>query len=178
MSVAGLVLAAGAGVRYGEPKVFAEDGAWLRRACQALSDSGCAPVHVVLGAGLPGTLPPGAVAVHAADWAEGMGASLRAGFASLADHAVDAVAILLVDTPDITAEVVGRVSAGAGAQSLARAVYHGEPGHPVLVGRDHWPALLASLTGDGGAHRFLRHNAELRRVECADLATGADRDYR
>ena len=74
----------------------------------------------------------------AADWAEGMGASLRAGLAAL-DGGADAVVVTLVDLPDLTAEVVRRVVAAAtGPGDLARATYAGTPGHPVLIGRDHW----------------------------------------
>lgn len=169
-----MVLAAGAGTRYGGPKVFAEGGAWLRGACAALAGAGCSPVHVVLGAGFTADTavsPPGTVAVYAPDWAAGPGASLRAGLASL--PGAEAVAVLLVDTPDITAEVVRRVAAGAGPSMLARAVYGGAPGHPVVVGRQHWEALAA---GPGGGRSFLEGHPALRRVECSDLATGVDRD--
>ncbi|MCG5440355.1 NTP transferase domain-containing protein, partial [Micromonospora foliorum] len=50
---AGLLLAAGAGRRFGRPKALVElDGEPLvRRAIRLLGDGGCAPVHVVLGAG-------------------------------------------------------------------------------------------------------------------------------
>ncbi|WP_157602283.1 NTP transferase domain-containing protein, partial [Promicromonospora kroppenstedtii] len=49
----GIVLAAGAGSRFGMPKALARsDGGtpWLELACQALVDGGCADVVVVLGA--------------------------------------------------------------------------------------------------------------------------------
>ena len=50
--------------------------------------------------------------------------------------------MLLVDLPDVTAEVVRRVSAaGDGPRALARATYDGWPGHPVLLGRDHWAGV-------------------------------------
>ena len=60
---------------------------------------------------------------------------------------------------------------------LARAAYGGVPGHPVLLGRDHWPGVLESAQGDQGARSYLaRHEVEL--IECGDLATGRDVDSR
>jgi len=49
----GVVLAAGEGRRMGMPKALVRDPdgtSWLRRAVETLSDAGCAPVVVVLGA--------------------------------------------------------------------------------------------------------------------------------
>ena len=82
-----------------------------------------------------------------------------------------------MDLPDVGADVVRRVLAAAtGPQVLARAAYAGEPGHPVLLGRDHWAAVAESATGDRGARDYLAaHDVTL--VECGDLATGADRDF-
>jgi CTP:molybdopterin cytidylyltransferase MocA len=171
----GLLLAAGAGRRYGGPKALV-DG-WLRHALDALADGGCADRTVVLGAEAEQVrplVPAGVAVVVADDWAEGMGASLRAGLAHLPD--AEAVVVHLVDLPDVGAEVVRRVLAtGAGPATLARATYGGVPGHPVLLGRDHWPGVLASAAGDQGARAYLAtHDVTL--VECGDLATGRDVD--
>ena len=90
----------------------------------------------------------------------------------------EAAAISLVDVPDLNAETVTRI-VGQSSRSrniLRRAVFHGRSGHPVLIGRDHWPTLAKSLTGDGGANAYLReHGVEL--VECSDLSSGVDIDY-
>ena len=59
---------------------------------------------------------------------------------------------------------------------LARAAYDGVPGHPVLLGRGHWPDVVAVVTGDRGARDYLR-GREVRLVECGDLATGRDVDH-
>jgi CTP:molybdopterin cytidylyltransferase MocA len=114
--------------------------------------------------------------VLADDWAEGMGASLRAGLAALEGGAEDAALVHLVDLPDVPAAVVARLLAGpVGGASLRRATYAGVPGHPVLLGRDHWVGVRATATGDRGARDYLRaHPPE--EVECGDLATGADVD--
>lgn len=172
-AAAGVVLAAGAGSRFGMPKVLAAQGEWLRRAVTALCDGGCGEVVVVLGAAVV-DVPAPARAVIAEDWAEGLSASLKAGIRALgtAEYAV----LQLVDTPDIGADVVRRVLDAAAETGLARAVYAGRPGHPVVVARRHWPQLLAAVHGDEGAKPFLRGRSDVVAVECGDLATGVDID--
>ncbi len=186
---AGLVLAAGAGTRFGQPKATVVDpdgSSWLRRAVASLTGAGCDPVVAVLGSGaeeaarlLEGLA--GVQCVVAEAWAAGLGESLRAGLAALGDHmdsGVEVLAITLVDLPDVGAEVTARLlGAGTGPDTLLRAAYDGRPGHPVLVGRRHWPALAATLGGDSGAGAYLAaHDATL--LECGDLATGRDVDLR
>ncbi|MGE2713353.1 nucleotidyltransferase family protein [Mycolicibacterium litorale] len=174
-STAGVLLAAGAGTRFGMPKVLAHDGLWLRTAVDALAAGGCADVVVVLGAAVV-DVPSPARAVIAPDWSDGLSASVRAGMAAIG--AADMAVLHTVDTPDVGADVVRRVLAAARAATggVARAVYHGRPGHPVVVARRHWPALLASLDGDEGARWFLRRRDDVVTVECGDLASGVDVD--
>ena len=181
MTVQGLLLAAGRGSRMGTPKALVVDDAgtpWLGRSAGVLAAGGCDGVTVVLGAAVDAAvplLPPGTGHVVADDWAEGMSASLRAGLGSLPDD-VDAVVVSLVDLPDVGPDVVARLlSAGAGTDALARATYDGRPGHPVVIGRDHWSGVLETLAGDTGARAYLEaHGATT--VECGDLATGRDVD--
>ena len=180
MSATGLLLAAGAGRRMGRPKALVrdEDGtSWLLRALASLRP--CDRVTVVLGASADEAarlLPPSVDLVLAPDWSDGMGASLRAGLAALEPTETPAALVTLVDLPDVTAAVVARVlAAGSGAGVLARATYDGRPGHPVLLGRDHWAGVLAAAEGDRGARDYLAA-ADVTPVECGDLATGADRD--
>lgn len=172
----GVVLAAGAGTRYGMPKVLAADGGWLRASVAALSGGGCREVIVVLGAAVV-DVPAPARAVVADDWADGLSASVRAGVLA-AHESADFVAVTTVDTPDVGAAAVRRVLAAAAESGLARACYHGRPGHPVVLARKHWPALLAALTGDDGAGPFLRGRPDVVSVECGDLSTGRDIDER
>jgi CTP:molybdopterin cytidylyltransferase MocA len=177
-STAGLLLAAGAGRRMGTPKALVDD--WVARGIDALARGGCSRVVVVLGAGLEQarTLVHGrAVTVAvAANWSDGLSASLRAGILALPADAPAAV-VTLVDLPDVGESVVRRVlEKGAGPATLTRATYHGRPGHPVVLGRAHWPGILAAANGDVGARAYLgRHVPAL--VECADLASGRDRDW-
>ena len=187
VTVDGLLLAAGAGRRMGRPKalVVGEDGVgWLPAAVQRLKDGGCRRVSVVLGASADEAavlLAEAAVdhtdlhVVVAPDWAEGMGASLRTGLAAL-DPRAEAVLLTLVDLPDVTADVVRRVVAAAtGPGVLARAAYDGTPGHPVLLGREHWDGVRATAAGDQGARDYLA-TRDVLLVECGDLATGRDVD--
>jgi CTP:molybdopterin cytidylyltransferase MocA len=178
----GLVLAAGAGRRLGRPKatvVDADGEAWVARAVRVLREGGCEAVHVVLGAEADtarALVPAEARVVVADDWAEGMSASLRAGLRAVAATSADAVMIHLVDLPEVGAGVVARVAArGSGPDALARAEFSSRPGHPVLMGRDHWSACAATLTGDRGAHAYLT-GASATAVACDDLASGEDRD--
>ena len=192
--MAALLLAAGAGRRLGTPKALLRDATgvpWVERAARRLVLAGCGPVLVVVGARaaevaalVPPALVPSADVVEAAGWHEGMGASLRAGLVALAERSPrpDAVLVALVDTPGMTTEVVRRVAAavrepGGGPSVLARATFDGVPGHPVLLGRDHWAGVRAAASGDAGARDYLR-GRPLRLVECSDIGSGVDVDTR
>jgi len=187
---AGLLLAAGAGSRMGLPKALLAHAGGRPRvsvAVEELRAAGCAPVAVVLGAAgdrAAGLLDPDPelMVLTAEDWAEGIGASLRAGLAALEQRALTALGVLvtLVDLPDVGAPVMRRVvgrwaAGGCAGDALVRATYDGRPGHPVLIGRAHWAPLLATLAGDVGAQRYLAGRA-VQEVPCADLATGRDLD--
>lgn len=181
-SIVGVLLAAGAGQRYGGPKALArdEDGtSWLLRSVQALRP--CAEIVVVLGAEAEqaaALLPMSVTRIRADDWADGMAASLRAGLAALATTDHESALVSLVDLPDVDAAVVARVAAAAtGPDVLARAAYGGVPGHPVLIGRDHWAGVVEVAAGDRGARDYLAVH-EVALVECGDLATGGDVDAR
>ncbi|MBC7276104.1 nucleotidyltransferase family protein [Nocardioides sp.] len=175
--IAGLLLAAGAGRRMGGPKALVDD--WLVRSIEVLRDGGCDEVLVVLGAAADearARLPEGQQVVVAANWDEGMGASLRVGLETLGPD-VEAAVVHLVDLPDVGADVVSRVVSTGTTTGLARAAYSGVPGHPVLIGRDHWSRVIEAAVGDEGARRYLRSH-DVRLVECGDLAGGRDVDSR
>jgi CTP:molybdopterin cytidylyltransferase MocA len=186
MTEVGVVLAGGAGTRFGMPKalVRADDGTpWLELACRALLDGGCADVVVVLGARAEEArelVPAVARFAVAADWASGIAASLRAGLAAAEATAADAAVVTLVDLPGLRADAVRRVLGAAqepdaARQTLARAVYGGRPGHPVLVGRAHWRLLAEAVRGDTGAGPYLRAGGAVA-VDCTDLGGGDDID--
>ncbi len=186
MRTVGLLLAAGGGRRMGRPKALLRDPdgvPFLVRAVGLLREGGCDQVTVVLGAAadearllLDGSEPVDVVVAE--DWDEGMGASLRAGLGALAGSDAEAALVTLVDLPDLSAAVLRRVvTAGepTGARALVRATYDGRPGHPVLVGREHWAGVVTTAHGDRGARDYLAaHGATA--CECGDLATGRDVD--
>ncbi|MFD8333727.1 nucleotidyltransferase family protein [Streptomyces malaysiensis] len=183
--VAGIVLAAGGGRRLGgRPKALLTHRGrpLVEHAAHALLAGGCAPVHIVLGAGAETVRErarlPGCVLVDNPDWAEGMGSSLRAGLGSLAGTGAGAALVALVDQPGIGAEAVARVVAAYRSPStLAAAAYDGERGHPVLFGADRWGDITASAVGDRGARAYLRaHQSAITLVDCSDIARTDDID--
>lgn len=180
--VAGLLLAAGSGRRFGLPKALADTGSgpWVSRALQTLRSLD--PILVVVGAAadqVAALLPPDVLVVRNEEHATGMGSSLRAGLTGLRSAAadIDAVLVTLVDLPDVDARVVDRLAALAEPAALARACYRGVPGHPVLIGRDHLTAVIETAAGDRGARDYLAAHA-VTQIECGDLATGVDVDTR
>jgi CTP:molybdopterin cytidylyltransferase MocA len=191
--VAGIVLAAGAGSRFGRPKALVEspDGSsWLANAVRSLLGGGCSPVVVVLGAAadeaeavLENSFADtdSVRVVRADDWQSGLAASLRRALAAARDleSLPDAIALVTVDVPSLGPAEVRRLTApepdAVGPDTLRQAVFSGRPGHPVVIGRAHWAALADSATGDVGARPYLaRHGVRL--VDCSDLGSGADVD--
>ena len=180
--IAGDVLAAGSGSRFGAPKQLAElDGSpLLEHALRAVEAVPAIDrVVVVLGAHAEeirarvelGRAEP----VVCAGWAEGQAASLRCGIEAVAG--AEAAVLTLGDMPRITPQVVARfadIAAQHGATARARAVYDGVPGHPVVLGSAYF-AAVAKLRGDVGARELLRAIGAFP-VECGHLASAADVD--
>ena len=191
MTTAGLLLAAGGGRRMGGAKALLRERSgrrFVERGLAVLREGGCSPVLVVVGAQAQEVRRYAGAAdlvVEAPDWAKGQAASLRAGLTPVRETGAQAGCLLLVDLPDVDAEVVRRVTTavaaeanaagGVGRRALGRAAYGGAPGHPVVIGRDHWDGVLGSLHGDVGARDYLATHDHVV-VECGDLATGRDTD--
>ena len=182
-AVAGLLLAAGAGRRMGGPKALVElDGEPLvRRGIRLLTEGGCDPVVVVLGASAEAVRPlcAGARVVEAAGWATGMGASLRAGLGALeGDARLGAGVVALVDQPRVTPAAVDRLrGAHRDGAVAAVATYDGRPRNPVLLDRSTWAGVAAAAQGDEGARPWLRAHPELvTHVDCTDVGTPDDVD--
>ncbi len=195
-TVAGVLLAAGEGSRFGQPKALVElNGQTLaERGVGLLRAGGADPILVVTGA-VPVELD-GTLTVDNPQWRTGMGSSLRAALQALtgaeagagagaeagagagADRDVGAVVVALADQPLVGAEAVARLIAayrdGAG---VAVAAYDGQPRNPVLLAREHWPEVIATATGDQGARTFLRaHPGLVTLVECGDTGRPDDID--
>jgi CTP:molybdopterin cytidylyltransferase MocA len=178
VTAAGLILAAGAGTRFGaQTKQLAElhGKPLLQHAVDAMS--GALPQFAVVRGHDAEAIRAhidfrGATIVVCDEWARGQGFSLRAGITAL-DHA-RAVAVTLADQPFITSEVIAAALAELGDFDAVRAVYDGRPGHPVVLG----PRVLAAageLEGDAGARELLAR-FRVRRWEAGHLASATDVD--
>jgi molybdenum cofactor cytidylyltransferase len=177
--IGGLVLAAGAGSRFGGAKQLAELNGrpLLEHSICAMTHSPVGRVVVVVGAGADQVIA--GVDAHGADflvcerWDEGQSASLACGLAELAD--CDAVVITLGDQPRLPSDAIRRVIAARDRTvDAVRATYAGEPGHPVLLERRLF-ARMRDVSGDRGARNLLQSVAT-REVPCDDLGGGEDVD--
>lgn len=178
--VAGAVLAAGAGNRYGMPKILAEDGRWLELAVAALDRGGCDEIFVTLGAAQC-EIPLPATGIVVDRWQMGMSESVR----TILEHVrlrpeVVGIVIHLVDLPSVGPEVVRAVLRASGRRrsAVARATFEGKAGHPVYLGSEHFDPVLAALTGDRGAGPYLAARGDVIEVPCEHLGDGGDHDYR
>ena len=175
--VAGLVLAAGSGSRFGQPKapVVVDGERLVDRAVRVMIEAGCDPVVVVLGAWV-GHVEGANVVVNDA-WPEGMGSSLRTGLTHLRDESdADRAVITLVDLPGLTTTAVERLINSSADAPAAQCTYHGERGHPVCLARTLWDEAIDVARGDEGARRLLREHPDVVLVEVGDVADGADLD--
>ena len=175
-----ILLAAGASRRLGQPKQLVEVGGetLLRRAACALLATAPLDCVVVLGhapddmraalAGLP------LRSVVAADYAEGMAASLRTGIAALDARCTGAL-IALTDQPALDAAHL-RALRDAWAeepQNAAASLYARTLGVPALLPRS-WFDDVAAIRGDTGARELLRTRADVVAVAAPELARDVD----
>ena len=178
--VAGVLLAAGEGARFGRPKALVElNGRTLaERGAGLLRAGGADPILVVTGAA-PVELG-GTHTVYNPAWRTGMGSSLRAALQALIDTSTDvgAVVVALADQPLVGAEAVARlIAAYRDGATVAVAAYDGHARNPVLLAREHWAEVIATATGDQGARTFLRARPDLvTLVECGDTGRPDDID--
>lgn len=158
---AAVVLAAGAGTRFGGPK----QRLLLPSVLARLRETSVEDVVVVAGAYW--LEAEGARVVVCSEWERGPGATLRCGLAALAPER-EAAVIVLADGPDLAPAAVERVL-GAwrnGAGDLVAASYAGDRGHPLVLGRPLW-----NRVPDEG----LRAEPALL-VPCDDLGSPGDVD--
>lgn len=174
--VSGVVLAAGAGTRFGGPKALVRlDGERLvDRAVATLRAGGCPEVTVVQGAAELHDVE--ALVVDNPLWGTGMGSSLRVALDHLAAGTSSAAVVLLVDTPWVGPAAVQRLVEAHGRGAVAaQATYGSVPGHPVLLARATWAQVAATAEGDQGARAWLWAHPEVVVAVGCD-GTGDPRD--
>jgi len=187
-SLDAIVLAAGAGARFGGAKLLAPlNGAPL--IAGALLTAFLAPVRRVFVAvgsdAVRKTVKATAERLVAADRLvlvsvenpqEGMGASLRAAAQAVPDDSAG-VFVLLGDMPAIDPATPRRLAqAFRGPHDIIAPTLLGRRGHPVLFGATWLPALRA-LSGDEGARALLESaGAQLTRIPVEDPGIHLDVD--
>jgi molybdenum cofactor cytidylyltransferase len=163
-----IVLAAGAGSRFGGGKLLApwRGGVLLDGALAAAFASPARGVTLVWGADAAVGEAASAFAertgdrgrlrlIHAPRHGEGLSASLAAGIESLPPDA-EGVFVFLGDMPRIPAGIAAPMAEALAKGAAAVATeFQGRRGHPVLFAKPLWPRLL-TLSGDRGAGELLR----------------------
>jgi molybdenum cofactor cytidylyltransferase len=167
--IAALILAAGQSTRMGTVnKLLApmpSGHTMIEQTVDHVIASGTAPVLVITGhqdAEIRNRLENKPVRfVHAADYTDGLAASLRAGVAALAGDIAGAL-ICLGDMPLVSQVVLDRILAAydpAEGRDIIIPTYNGQRGNPVLWGKRFFPELLA-LAGDAGARQIMHRHME------------------
>lgn len=177
--ITSIVLAAGAGRRFGGRKQLAVLGGrpLVEHALAAATADGRAAL-LVLGADgreIEARLRLGDTAVvHCRDWERGPGASLSCGLAALGPE-VEAALVTLGDEPFVSPEASRRlIAARREGMPGSRATYGGRPGHPVLIERRLFAPLIAAPREEKPA--TLLREAGIVPIECGDLGDPADVD--
>jgi CTP:molybdopterin cytidylyltransferase MocA len=175
--IAGVVLAAGEGRRYGGLKqLHPVDGRpMLERVLERMQAAGPGHRVVVLGA-RAGTILEridlhGAEPVVCDRWDDGQAASLHTALDALPAEA-DWALVVLGDGPNLDAEALRRMTAAAaaGGDRILVADYGAGRSHPVLIPRARWEEIPAR-----GERPVRGMDADL--VDCRGLEPPGDVDY-
>jgi molybdenum cofactor cytidylyltransferase len=162
--IAGLLLAAGGGRRFGAQKLLAPlEGMPLVRHAGLHLAQGVDALVIVVGSQADlvrdalHDMP--AIVVENTDWPHGIATSIRCGVLAL-PSAADAVIVALGDEPRMDLESTRRVAAQwlASRAPIVSARYRGARGHPVLFARRLFGELMA-LEGDAGARTLIERRA-------------------
>lgn len=180
-NIIGILLAAGAGSRFGGDKLLhplADGVAIAAHAARNLAAAGLSVTAVVR----PGDFPladmleqEGCHVTMCPDAAQGMGASLA--HAIRAERNAGGWVVALADMPRIRPDTIKRIAEAVGAgAAIAAPRFQGTRGHPVgfaaRLGNE-----LVSLTGDSGARAVLeRHRDAVLLIDCEDPGVLLDID--
>jgi len=192
--LAALILAAGAGTRFGMPKALAiSDGIrWLDLAVAKCRLAGYDPICVVVGcraaeveaACTTTASDPGVVWARNEPWEQGRTGSIICGLKMLKETSgsIDGVLIFPVDFPFVRGETLTHLGGRfreleEGRHSILLPSHENKRGHPIVVGRDLWDEILA-LGPDQPLREVIRRDP-LRtiEVEVADAGIRQDINY-
>ena len=169
MSV-GVILAAGGSQRLGFPKqlVSVNGMPFVCHSATQMLSAGLQQVVIVLGGYaqqveevLTNHGCTGIETIYNKDWATGQSSSLACGLRYVSrnyPHCYQAV-VGLCDQPLIKASHLRKLidAVEDNRWSVAATRYPSGGGVPAAIRRDHWPDLIESLRGDGGAKQWIRN---------------------
>lgn len=158
---AAIILAAGGSSRLGEPKQLLNYKGWnlVQVAKNAMTEAGCFPVIVVLGASherVKNVLPDANVVIND-QWQQGIASSIRVGLEELlaAAPGVSQFFLSVCDQPFINAKLVTEMQQEAvrSGKGIVACAYADTIGTPVLFNKTYI-THLKNLTGDEGAKKL------------------------
>jgi molybdenum cofactor cytidylyltransferase len=181
VTVAAVVLAAGAGTRFtasggDRHKLLAVlDGrTLLDRVLDAVLAAGLAEVLLVEGAvPLADHVRDGVTLLRNERWSDGLATSLWLAVDRASHDGHDAVVVGLADQPAVTTSTWSALAGAPADPPIAVATYGGRRGNPVRLAAAVWPLL--PRIGDEGARALVRRRPELvRGVPCSGQAWDVD----
>ena len=164
MTVAAVVLAAGASRRLGQPKqVLALDGATVLDATLTVARSSeCQPIVVVLGGAADSVRAEvdldGVQVVENHDYGEGCATSIRTALGALPEQ-VTGIVLMLGDQPRVAVETVQELEASARGHAVGVCEYDDGLGHPLWFDRQMFGAL-ESMHGDKAVWKLVDAESE------------------
>lgn len=178
MTVAGIILAAGASRRMGMPKALAKIGGatFLERVASALAKGGIGETVLVLGAD-EGVIVPeigwfgGTIVINGA-WREGQASSVAAGVGALDPSKIAGALIAPVDHPLVTADLIAQLLAAfrSAPEKIILPVCRGRRGHPVVFPSRLFGELVNAPRDEGIRHVVRSHPADILELPTADDA--------
>jgi CTP:molybdopterin cytidylyltransferase MocA len=173
VTVAGVVLAAGAGSRFAasggaDPKPLASLGgiALVDRVLTTVASAGFDELVLVDGStDLSDRAAPGVTVLHNLRWAEGIATSLQVAVDHARAMGHSAIVVGLADQPGVTLDAWRAVAVVPDVPPVAVATYQGRRGNPVRLAAAVWDLL--PTTGDEGGRALMRERPDLvREVPC------------
>jgi molybdenum cofactor cytidylyltransferase len=176
VSLAAIVLAAGAGSRFGGGKMAApfRDEPLIFHAIRAARAAPVERVIVVCPPGLDIGDWSGLPTVEAVRLASPeLSASLKTGIAAAGN--AEGAFVFLGDMPLVPHDAASGLAKVLGDNFAAIPRFEGRNGHPVLLSARAFPAV-ATLTGDEGAGRLLKQREDVAFIDCASEGVLLDVD--